>query len=247
MPHTTENQHVSDEEIARLYLSCKSLKKVAALINRSMKYVRETLEKLGVPINKRGIPKGTILPGKLTLKQREELRADLRAGKLPSLMAIGKKYGVTRECVRTIANKEGIFTYSRTHSATPRVRPQRAISPERAAYAARREALRPRFAELWKAGVRISDIAKELGLDSADQADRYLRYFRYYFGVDFPARPRNEAPQSREHAGVVNEGDSFTARLRRIVAAARRKKAEAETLKNDAERMETDPPSAEKQ
>ena len=81
MPHTTENQHVSDEEIARLYLSCKSLKKVAALINRSMKYVRETLEKLGVPINKRGIPKGTILPGKLTLKQREELRADLRAGK----------------------------------------------------------------------------------------------------------------------------------------------------------------------
>lgn len=247
MPRTSENQHVSDEEIARLYLSCKSLKKVAALMKRPTSYVWKALHKLGVPINKRGAPKGTILSGKLTIKQREELRADLRTDKFSSLATIGKKYGVSREYVRQVANKEGIFTYSRIHGTPRGVRPPRNLSPERAALvAAQREALRPRITELWNAGVAVSDIAKELGLETAALIGSYLRYLRYHFPEDFPIRYKTHHPEPKYRVRMVNEGGSLTARLSRIVAAARRKKAEAERMKNVTGEAGTDSRPAEK-
>ena len=98
-------------EIAKQYKSGLSLQKLAAQNKCSIKAMTDRLREHGVRIRKRGARRGVPTDGKLTIKQREKMREDIRSLKFRFLAQIARKYDVSRECVRQNAEIIGVTRY----------------------------------------------------------------------------------------------------------------------------------------
>ena len=214
MPRSPLRQKPKPEEIARLYLAGHTLKQVAGRLKIATSQVYDILVRLGVPRRLPGPTRGL----KLTGEQREQMRADLRAGEFPNMAVIARKYGVSREYVRIIAASAGITGYTlkgRVKAARERERKRLATL---AAAATARERQRKRMAQLWQGGASCKKIARILGIRSACAANSLLSYYRKRFPADFPRRgswncsPEEMRERERARAAKVAQ---LAARLER--------------------------------
>ena len=214
MPRSPLHRKPKPEKITQLYLAGHTLKHVAGLVKISMSQVLDTLVRLGVPRRSRGSTRGR----KLSVKQREQMHVDLRAGEFANMAVIARKYGVSREYVRIIAASAGITGYTlkaRVKAARERERERLATL---AAAVVARERLRKRMARLWQGGASCKKIAGILGIRSARAAASLVNYYRLKFPADFPRRgPWNCSPEEmrereRERAAKVAQ---LAARLER--------------------------------
>ena len=172
------------EEVARQYLAGHTMQAIAAMLKMSPSAVHHALLRQGVKRRP---------PGHGLALYREDLHADLRAGGLPTLCAIARKYGLSREAVRLHARAIGVTRYtlqSRAEAARERQR-QRQLARD-AADAARRaekEAFRRRVAALWQRGAPCGEIARVLGLASHRRANELIIDLRSRYPAEFPNRP----------------------------------------------------------
>ena len=209
----------AEQEIVRLYLAGHSATGVAALLRAKPSQIYTTLRRLGVPRRPRGHVKGATYNGKLTLQQREQLRADLRSEVFPTLQAIGLKYGVTRETVRLNAAAIGVTRYTiKGRSETLREHARLRQAAARAAREAQAAAFRQRLAELWQSGVTPAEIARILDLGTASRANHAIARHRRRFPADFPRR--RAAPRREPHVLAAERA------ARAVRVAARRAEVE---------------------
>ena len=189
-----------EQEIVRLYLTGHPGCTVAALLQVTPAQVYSTLRRLGVKRRSRGRVGGSTCDGKLTVQQREQLRADLRSGEFPTLRAIGCKYGVTHEAVRQNAAAIGVTRYTvKERAAAFREQSRRRREAADAAHAARQagiEARRQRLARLWQSGMKTREIAALMGFASEGRVSRAIDRQRLRFPQDFP---RRKAPKREPH------------------------------------------------
>ena len=191
---------ITSREIARLYLTGGSLHKVAATVKLNAYEVRKILVQAGVPIRSRGAIAGASHVGKLTFQQREQLCADLRSGKFPTMVAIARKYGLSRERVRQNAAAIGVARYSKENRAEAFREKERQREAAAAATRAAREAicerLRKAVARLWQSGVTLREITRVLGFKNLSAANHLISCHRSLSPADFPnRRARRAAPE----------------------------------------------------
>jgi hypothetical protein len=110
-PRTKGTSDVKASELARQYKGGSSLQKIAAENRCNIKTITKRLRDFGVKIRKSGAYPGVSTNGKLTVREREKMRADIGSLKFRFLAKIAEKYGVSRECVRQNAEAIGVTHY----------------------------------------------------------------------------------------------------------------------------------------
>ena len=229
-----------EQEIVRLYLAGHPAFKVAALLHTTNFKVYSTLRRLGVKRRSRGRTEGTTYDGKLTVQQREQLRADLRSGEFPTLRAIGRKYGVSHEAVRQNAAAIGLTRYTVKERAAAfreqsRRRREAAHAAAHAAREAKVEAFRQRLAPLWRSGLKPREIAPLLGFASERGVSRAIARLRLLFPGDFP---RRAAPGRDPHVAAAERAACAARVAARKAEVERRRVLLAELWQRRASRAE---------
>ena len=221
MPRSKHVLPADPKKIARLYVAGQSINQLAAQWKISAGAVYRILIELGVPRRPRGAPAGSVLEGKLGIRQREQMRADLRSGRFSSLTEIARKYGVTRECVRLYAAAAGVTNY------TQKARREAGLERERRARAAReaaRETQRKQLAALWRDGVGVREIARALGFKNKGRAAYQICIWRALYPADFPFRSKGIPEHVRREQQRVREALWKRKRAAKLAREARRKR-----------------------
>ena len=220
------------QQITTRYANGEPVPALAKEFGLSTRRLYTALRRAGAPIRPRGLPPGTELKGKLTVAQREQLVADLRSSKQPTLRAIGKKYGVTREMVRVYAEKAGVTYYRRAerYARTSWVAAQRKLERQTAerkrkkikaaALAAKLDAVKA----LWLARVSDEEILLKTGVRGAKTriADLRKRYpGRFPFrnpNRSKDAVARNAPAHAAKAAAVAQKKEAFRQKIQLLEA-----------------------------
>lgn len=204
------NAKLTLAEISARYAKGDSVLSIATAAAITTSLVYAMLRDAGVTIRAVGLPKGRTFERTLTFAQRESLRADIRAGTFPSLTSIAKKYGISRELVRTYAKQEGVTQYTMA-LASKRTAERRAqvlarIAARKAARAAQIDSL----SALWIAGASAEEIFQKTGFRNLL---RCMYDLRNLYPDRFPYRNPNatklaraqNAPARAEQAAALRE------------------------------------------
>lgn len=198
---------LTNAKIVRAYQSGKILKEVAAMAGVPIPYIVRILNEEGIP--RRGPGHNILDPNckRLWPAETEALRADIAAGEMPTLKAIAKKYGITREAVRQHAKIIGQTRYT-MKGRSEALRPQRdkakaerkkAAQQRAEEKAAKKRARAEVIAKLWQAGMPIEAIRKETGgTNIVWLRENYPELFPYRNPAITPERL--EADQQRREA-----------------------------------------------
>ena len=185
------------QKIARLYLAGRTAKQVGQEVKTSMSSVYNALKGLGVPRRPKGIISGSPCPqSKVSLKQREELREDLRSGRFRTMWMIAEKYGISRERVRQYAASAGITAYTqpvRALAGQARKREARAAS---AARQVAKEKRREIVGRMWQVGATCTEIGRAIG-ESRLRVVGFIAYYRTLSPSDFPVRREIRSTEER--------------------------------------------------
>ena len=220
------------QQILSRYANGEPCPALAKEFGLSPSRIYKALREAGVPTRPRGLPPGTELRGKLTVAQRAELVADLRAAKHPTLTAIAKKYGVVRDMVRQYAEKAGVTYYRRAerYARTSWVAAQRKLERQTAerkrkkikaaALAAKLDAVKA----LWLARASDEEILLKTGVRGAKTriADLRKRYpGRFPFrnpNRSKDAVARNAPAHAAKAAAVAQKKEAFRQKIQLLEA-----------------------------
>lgn len=169
MDRPQRSQHGLEEKIADLYLGHGlPISRISEITGESYNRIRRILGRLQIPVRSRDsyILRGSNHPSaKLSASDLVELEAELLAGRSHGELAA--RYGVSRERVRQIGQRIGspsgreLQLLRRAEKAREREM-QRQLRHERRK-CEHVERYKP-WRELWEKGLRVKEMAKELGL-----------------------------------------------------------------------------------
>ena len=178
------------QEIARVYLSGRTIPEVAADLGLLRGTVYNVLKRLGVPRRSVGRPAGRLSHGKITLERRAELYEDLRSGRFRHMGLIADKYGLSRERVRKYAGMAGVVTYT---NPVRKVITEKRTREARAARLAAKEARRTMLTRLWQSGASFPEMSRAIG-PSPRSISGIIAHYRRQFPADFPPRRLRSDP-----------------------------------------------------
>ena len=182
---------LSDQEICTRYQAGETGPALAKATGVSTTRIYKALRAAGIPIASVGLRRGSKIEHTLTFAQRDALIADLRAVTLPTLAAIAKKYGTTRENIRQHAAAANITYYT---NAARRARTAARKAQVAAARAQRKAARLDALEALWKAGASSAEIYEKLGIANATLR---IVAFRKLYPDRFPYRQPKSSPLAR--------------------------------------------------